>query len=376
MPLCPQISITPVTVTSTGMTTSNTAGVYSLDSSSPAFTAVQSTANGKNKITYSTTTPGATPNTAGDLWWQYSGSTIIGQWTGAGGTSWTANTVGNAIIANLDAGKITTGILSSIQIENGVGSPKPFSVNSAGAITATSGTVGGFTLGTNSLTAASNVNFYMSPALGIIQAPTLQATGTGTASINTNGGVTANGATSTFLKIQTSSTAADSVSSGGGLNVTGDSILSGTLRVDGGTDPVGISTPGTTTSADTWRVLSGGGYFLLKRPSSTARLKEHIIPITDIPEFDPQLLLQVPVRAFKFKPGVLSEHDTRIDMFMPGFIAEELDAIYPIAVEYDDEGLPRSYGDSMIVPGMLALIQQQAAKITELEARIEALENA
>jgi len=72
----------------------------------------QATANGKNKVYYSTSTPGSTANTAGDIWWQYSGGVIIAQWTGAGGTTWTSNTIGNAVIANLDAGKITTGFLN------------------------------------------------------------------------------------------------------------------------------------------------------------------------------------------------------------------------------------------------------------------------
>jgi len=41
----------------------------------------------------------------------YSDGIITGQWTGAGGTSWTSNTIGNLVIANIDAGKITTGYL-------------------------------------------------------------------------------------------------------------------------------------------------------------------------------------------------------------------------------------------------------------------------
>ena len=76
----------------------------------------QATANGKNTVHYSTSTPGSTPNIVGDIWWQYSSGIIIGQWTGAGGTSWTLTTIGSAVIANLDAGKITVGILSGIEI--------------------------------------------------------------------------------------------------------------------------------------------------------------------------------------------------------------------------------------------------------------------
>jgi hypothetical protein len=75
-------------------------------------TAAQSTANGKNTVYYSTSAPGSTANTAGDIWFQYSSGIIVAQFIGAGGTSWTSTTVGNAVIANLDAGKITTGILN------------------------------------------------------------------------------------------------------------------------------------------------------------------------------------------------------------------------------------------------------------------------
>lgn len=76
-----------------------------------AISTAQSTADGKNKVNYSTSDPGSTANTAGDIWWKYASGIVIAQWTGAGGTSWTSNTVGNTVIANLDAGKITTGYL-------------------------------------------------------------------------------------------------------------------------------------------------------------------------------------------------------------------------------------------------------------------------
>lgn len=77
-----------------------------------AASAAQSTANGKNTVYYSTSAPGSTSNTAGDIWFQYSSGIIVAQFSGAGGTSWTSTTIGNAVIANLDAGKITTGILN------------------------------------------------------------------------------------------------------------------------------------------------------------------------------------------------------------------------------------------------------------------------
>ena len=50
---------------------------------------------------------------------------------------------------------------------------------------------------------------------------------------------------------------------------------------------------------------------------------------------------------------------------MPGFIAEEMDAIYPAATDYAD-GV-ETWNDRMIIPAMLALIQDQEARIKALE---------
>lgn len=76
-----------------------------------------STANGKNKVTHSTSTPGSSANSVGDVWYQYNGSNqVIGFWRGVGGTSWTAQTLENVVIATMDAAKINTGILNADRI--------------------------------------------------------------------------------------------------------------------------------------------------------------------------------------------------------------------------------------------------------------------
>jgi hypothetical protein len=181
MPLCPQITITPVTVTTTGMTTTSviaanapatTEQLTAIDavalqaqadaaaaqaSASTAYdTAVaantaastaQATANGKNKVTYSTSAPGSTANAAGDIWFQYGTSSpnvgrIIAQYSGAGGTSWTQTTISGLVVANLDAGSITTGTLS---VALGItGTSGNFSVDAVtGALVASSATITG-----------------------------------------------------------------------------------------------------------------------------------------------------------------------------------------------------------------------------------------
>jgi hypothetical protein len=71
---------------------------------------------GAAEITYSTAAPTGTPGGDGDLWIRQDGSdNIIGMWVGAGG-AWVAQQLKDDVIAELDAGKITTGILEGITI--------------------------------------------------------------------------------------------------------------------------------------------------------------------------------------------------------------------------------------------------------------------
>lgn len=112
-----------------------------------AASTAQSTADGKNKVTYSTATPGSTANTLGDIWYQYGTSSpnvgrIIAQYTGNGGTSWTQTSISGLVVANIDAGSITTGTLSvALGITTGTGT---FTVNAVtGALFADSATIKG-----------------------------------------------------------------------------------------------------------------------------------------------------------------------------------------------------------------------------------------
>lgn len=71
------------------------------------------TANGKNKVIYSTATPGSTANTIGDVWFQRDSVTgnIIKHFEGLGGTSWTLRELSHETIASIDIGKATVGEL-------------------------------------------------------------------------------------------------------------------------------------------------------------------------------------------------------------------------------------------------------------------------
>jgi hypothetical protein len=92
------------------------------DASHAADTA-QTTADGKNSVTYSPNAPttDVPGKQTGDQWFQRSSSTgvVAGfyEWTSAG--NWKARTLDNAVLANLDAGKITAGYLDAARIKVG-----------------------------------------------------------------------------------------------------------------------------------------------------------------------------------------------------------------------------------------------------------------
>lgn len=81
-----------------------------------AAAAAQTTANGKSEVVRS-----PNPATAagsyqqGDQWWQFDGPDIVGLWL-HDGTDWVPQALTDAIIATLDAAKITTGTLAADRI--------------------------------------------------------------------------------------------------------------------------------------------------------------------------------------------------------------------------------------------------------------------
>lgn len=105
--------------------------------------------------------------------------------------------------------------------------------------------------------------------------------------------------------------------------------------------------------------------------SSSRRLKEDIENVKDV-SLDPNKLYDLPVRQFNYKPGTLIEGEKYT--LQIGFIAEEVDEIYPSACCYDGDGNPSDWGDRHLIPPMLKLIQDQKKQIDDLEARLAKLE--
>ena len=90
------------------------------EASVSAATAIAAeSASTKNRVWYAASAPGSTRGERpGDTWFQYSAATIVGQWRWTG-SSWVTQTIGDEVIANLDAGKITSGIIDARHIGAG-----------------------------------------------------------------------------------------------------------------------------------------------------------------------------------------------------------------------------------------------------------------
>lgn len=83
---------------------------------STAAAAAQESADGKSTVVRSPSAATAAGSyEEGDQWWQFSGANITGLWL-HDGAAWVAQALTNAIIATLDAGKITTGTLAADRI--------------------------------------------------------------------------------------------------------------------------------------------------------------------------------------------------------------------------------------------------------------------
>lgn len=410
MPLCPQITNTPITVVQNSdfvvssvvpVVVANTQQVAVVQQSAAdayaeavaagtAASTAQTTADGKNKVTYSTSTPGSTANAIGDIWYQYGTSApnvgrIIAQYMGAGGTSWTQTTVSGLVIANIDAGSITTGTLSvALGITTGTGT---FTVNAlTGAMYADSATITGTITGGVVQTSSGGTAVVMegsTNSIGFKNGGTYSGfiTPIGAGAVIMHYGTTpsATGYPRTSVSSTTASLAANGSNSLSitttGNNMVGDMNFLNYVKFTQSVDVMkafnafdeiyaifGAATTVTNTP-NTWMSTSGQ---IRRSTSSSIRYKDNVTNLVDIDELHPKKLLDLPVRAFTYKEEYLSASDDRYQQLFPGFIAEEVDAIYPMAADYE-KGNVESWNDRILIPGMLALIQDLYKEIATLK---------
>ena len=124
----------------------------------------------------------------------------------------------------------------------------------------------------------------------------------------------------------------------------------------------------TTNAANTWMSSTTG--LTRRSTASSQRYKQDIVDIRTIADLDPQKLLTLPVRAFRYKADYLDSADDRSGSLLPGFIAEEVASTYSVAAD-QVEGVIESWNDRYVVPGLLALIQDLYARVEILEGNNE-----
>jgi len=114
-------------------------------------------------------------------------------------------------------------------------------------------------------------------------------------------------------------------------------------------------------------VITSNGWLKMKASGSSKRFKNSIsYELTD--DMNPEKLYDVSIVRFKYNKDYLSdEKDSRYDTPLIGMIAEDMDAHYPQACDYDEQGRPKGWNEHYIIPAMLKLIQDQHKEIEELK---------
>jgi len=361
----------------------------SIAAAQSAATAAQTTADGKNKIYRQGTTPTGTFS-VGDLWFNTSSDNAISRWDGS---TWVLNTLGNNALASISANKITAGTIdaSVITVSNINAGNISTGTLAAARIAAGSLDASKITAGTITATQISSSYVYAGTiAAGNITAGTLSATVALSAVSGTIGGFTL---ASTYLSGSGGFTLYSNGTIDGGLSntlfygyanigggpatgerfiVTGNSSFVGQAIFSGNTtSQTHFFSPfatNVTSAANGFWVTSGSGRMTYTTASSQ-RYKHDIVDLVSIPEYDPKKLLNLPVRAFRYNEDYVTPTDDRAEVLIPGFIAEEVDSIYPIACDYSETKGPESWNDRVILPAMLALIQDQETRIQALEGK-------
>lgn len=107
--------------------------------------------------------------------------------------------------------------------------------------------------------------------------------------------------------------------------------------------------------------------------SSSMSIKNHIKEIT---YDDAKSLLNSRIYSFRYNPEMYSlDEISESKKERYGFILEDLEKTFPMAVEHDKDGLPTSWCLQIVVPTHLAITKEHEIKITEHEREIEQLKS-
>ena len=137
-----------------------------------------------------------------------------------------------------------------------------------------------------------------------------------------------------------------------------------------------ISTGGNVTQVDlpdNTRVYRNGAYTKVEVVSSSSKRYKHDIKHKFTGDRAEENLLNLPVAEFIYNDDSPIQYSDMRGKTIPGIIAEDVAEHYPSAVIRNDDGDVESWDERRIIPGMLALIQEQDKKLKEQEVEIDDL---
>ena len=108
--------------------------------------------------------------------------------------------------------------------------------------------------------------------------------------------------------------------------------------------------------------------------SSSSKRYKHNITSDISSELDAKRLYDLRMIQFVYNEGHDLQYADMDGQTIPGFIAEDVAEIYPAAVIHDANGNIESWDERRIIPGMLALIQEQKKQLDEQAEQIKYLE--
>lgn len=144
-----------------------------------------------------------------------------------------------------------------------------------------------------------------------------------------------------------------------GYYSSGDNIYANRLYVQGAGN----------ISGDPNARLAASSPYQLGYASGSSRTFKHDIRPVENDELNPERLYNIEVVQFKYNEDYLDESDQRYGVDCIGFIAEQVNEVYPIAADCET-GSPRNWEMRYIIPPMLALIQQQKKEIDKLKEQV------
>lgn len=172
-----------------------------------------------------------------------------------------------------------------------------------------------------------------------------------------------NGAYSKTTGVSTYANRNNTIHIGTPANMFGDICLAG------GITSLGVYNVTTTTNLPV--SVTSQGYIRRYKSGSSLMIKNHIYKIG---YDEAKELLNTNVYSFRYnddgQPANGKEH-AAVNRY--GFVLEDMEKTFPMAVEYDEDGLPAAWCVQIIVPTILEIVKHQQAEISSLKAENEEL---